>query len=518
MLFSKLFRREDKPDRRDAVALGLISALFAVVSFANITRWSIWFDEAFSAYLMRYNFVDIARYTSTDVHPPLYYWLLKCWTLVFGTSDLALRSFSAVVIFAAIVVTYLLIRELFGRRAAIWTGALLAISPMMVRFSEEARMYGLVLLIVAGATYVLVRATERPTRKKWLIYGLLVSLGMWTHYFTAVVWLSHWVWRWLVRGKFASTKRFFTKDWVHAHVLAVALYLPWLPFMAKQLGTVQGTGFWIRPVTPDSVMNFLTNTFLYLGHAETKDWYALIFVLTCAIAVGTSVYAYRHIDAKQRPWFVLTLTMAVAPVVLLFIASLPPLRPSFIERYLIPSSFWLIVTIAIALSVVTKRLSRRGYIMAEVVILTLILGIGNVYTYGNVNRNATPVEAQSMKQTMQMLAEFDDSSTPIVADSPWRFYEAIHYDTDKHPVYFVAEDDNKYGSYDMLRYSDFRKIKDIDEFGKTHGAIWYVSNWYNDEPRKPRGGKWQLERTVRGPSPLTNGSATRAYKYVYIGD
>ncbi len=517
MRLPKIFRRETKPNRWDGLALGLVSVVFLVVSFGNITKWSIWFDEAFSAYLMRYNMFEIARYTSTDVHPPFYYWLLKIWTLLFGTSDLALRSFSAVTILAAIIVTYFLVRKLFGQRAAIWTGALLAISPMVIRFSEEARMYSLVLLVVAAATYVLVLATERPTRKKWLIYGLLVSLGMWTHYFTAVVWLSHWVWRWVVRGKFASTKKYFTKDWVYAHVLAVGLFLPWLPFMAKQLGIIQGTGFWIRPVTADSMTNFFTNAFLFLEHGETKSWTALLFVVVSLVSLFAMIYGYRQLESRQRPWFALVITMAIAPVVLLFVASMPPMKPVFIERYLIPSAFWLTVSVAVGLSIVTARLGRLGYLMTAAVVCTFALGVSNVYAFGNFNRNAEPVEAQSVKQAMEMVASYDKLTTPIIADSPWRFYEAIQYDSDTHPVYFVAADDTIYGSYDMLRESDYRKIKDLRSFAHSHPTIWYLSNWYNDEPRSP-GGPWELEQVLVGPTPVGGASSARAYKYVYVGD
>lgn len=517
MKLPTLFRRSANPNRIDALALGLISIVFLIVSYANIARWSIWFDEAFSAYLMRYNMFDIARYTSTDVHPPLYYWLLKIWTSIFGTGDVALRSLSAVAILAAIIVTYHLIRKLFGRRAAIWTGGLLAISPMVIRYSEEARMYSVVLLIVAAATHMLVCATEHPTRKKWLIYGALVSLGMWTHYFTAIVWLSHWVWRWIVRGAFTSTKKYFTRDWIYAHLLAVGLFIPWLPFMAKQLGTVQGTGFWIKSVTADSLTNFLTNTFLFMEHSDVRNWAAVLFTVSCLISIASIAYGYRRLSSLQKPLYALVIVMGIAPVIFLVLLSMPPLRPAFIERYLIPSAFWLTVAIAVGLSVVTARMPRRGYLMTTTIALTFAFGVINVYTYGNFNRNATPLEAQSVKQVLEMVTSYDAGNTPVIADSPWRFYEAIHYDTATHPVYFVAADDVTYGSYDMLRDSDYRKIKDLKSFAYTHPTIWYLSNWYNNEPRRPEGA-WRLEQVLVGPTPVDGASSARAYKYVYIGN
>ena len=57
--------------------VGFILAAFTGITFATIGRSSIWFDEAFGAYLIRFNFAEIFHYTSLDVHPPFYYWLLK---------------------------------------------------------------------------------------------------------------------------------------------------------------------------------------------------------------------------------------------------------------------------------------------------------------------------------------------------------------------------------------------------------------------------------------------------------
>jgi predicted membrane-bound mannosyltransferase len=108
---TSLIDRREQLTARDYWFFGGAIALYVALTLGNITRWSIWFDEAFSAYLMRFDFFDIARYTANDVHPPMYYWLLKAWTSVFGTSDLALRLPSLLMIAASIVVIVLLLRN-----------------------------------------------------------------------------------------------------------------------------------------------------------------------------------------------------------------------------------------------------------------------------------------------------------------------------------------------------------------------------------------------------------------------
>ncbi|MBX9721681.1 MAG: glycosyltransferase family 39 protein, partial [Candidatus Obscuribacterales bacterium] len=128
------------------VLIGL--GIFATISFFNMTNSSIWFDEAFSAYIAQFNFAEIAAFTATDVHPPFYYWVLKVWTLLFGTSEVAFRSMSLLFGAGAIAAGYILARRFFGRLVAGVSLIFLVLSPMLIRYSDEARMYTLAVFII----------------------------------------------------------------------------------------------------------------------------------------------------------------------------------------------------------------------------------------------------------------------------------------------------------------------------------------------------------------------------------
>lgn len=509
---NRLFNRQDPWGKRDAWVLGGGLAVFAAISIGNISRWSVWFDEAYGLYLIRFGFADVAKYTAADVHPPLYYWTLKVWQMVFGNSELALRSLSLVMIMIAIVFVYLLVRRAFGLRAGALVMALLALSPMMIRYSEEARMYGMAMAIVTAATYVLVRATEKPTKKKWVIYGILVSLGMWTHYYTAIMWLSHWVWRYLTvrKGAMRQTARaFWTKPWVLSHVLAIGLFLPWLPLMIKQMANVQGGGFWIRPITATTPFNFLTNIMMYRENHEVQSWLAVLMLAVMAIVIVSIVATAKRLRGEQAVAYRLFMVMAFVPMLLLLILSLPPLRPSFVDRYLLPSiPFWFAL-IGIALSVQLKN--RRATIVIPAmgaVLAALVLGIIHVYTIGNYNKNANdPLPIRPTVRAMQAEAP----GVPIVASSCWRFYEMHYYDSPQNPVYFEATDNLTWGSYDMLRYDSYRKIYDTPAFAREHaGVIWYVGDWKAGDPVLPKSGDWEIIREVKLDTVADNVSTIHA--------
>lgn len=471
--------------RTDYIFVSLALVLFAWLALWNISGASIWFDEAFSAYIIQYNFLDIARYTATDVHPPLFYWLLKIWTFFFGQTEIGLRSMSVFFGAVAAVFGYLLTRRLFGRKAALVGIFILALSPLFIRYSQEARMYTLAAAIVLSATYVLMRALESKGRKLWVIYGVLVSLGMWTHYFTALAWIAHWIWRYVtirrtgVRAKELRLK-FFDKNWLTAYIVAVGLFLPWLPAMAIQLIIVQATGFWIIPVGVDTVTGYFGTLVFFLEHDHVTGWLAASLVAMGVLTTVLGIRVYKSGNRLFKRNYLLLLMLAAAPPIILFIVSLPPLTSSFVERYLLPaaaaSAFFMGVTLVYGLQKV--KLWKQG-IVYVVIVAMLISGLVNMYYYGNYNKNSrTGIET---KQLVKQAIAASSPGEPIIVASPWVFYEAVFYNSDEHPVYFVdAQTSYEFGSLDMLKYSDAHKIKDLKAFTKEHPTVWYIGYFDND--------------------------------------
>lgn len=514
---SKLTRKVLSIPGLDWILLGIGLVVFVLLVLHSISSSSIWFDEAFSAYISKFDFVQIAQYTAADVHPPFYYWVLKIWTSVFGTTELAFRSLSLLFGTTAITFGYLLVRRLFGRHSAWLTLLLLVLSPMLIRYSQEARMYTMAATFALSATYVLTIAMESKKRRMWVLYGILVSLGMWTHYFTAMVWLTHWAWRAVIvrqsgkRGK-KFIPAFFTKDWIIAHIVAVGLFLPWLPFMAIQLASIQGTGFWISPVTANTLTNYLTNVLMYLEHVKVLGWFAVLFVLVVVLLGYLSIRLYKSLNKKQRQSYLLVIMVAFVPVLLLFVVSLPPLKSSFVDRYLVPSaaSFSLFAGVTLALG--TRYLTKTWrVVIIGLVAGSMLFGIYNVYQYGNYNRNGSGGgESILTGEVVQEIAVRAHHNEPIIVASPWAFYEAVFYNTTDHPVYFVEADTQyDYGSLKMLQDNDQYKIKDLPGFVQKHPVIWYVGG----TPNQTVSATWQEMQRFTLKDPISGRETYGAIQY-----
>jgi uncharacterized membrane protein len=500
----------------DILFLLIALGIFATITLINAPRASIWFDEAFSSYISQFSFAQIAHYTALDVHPPLYYWVLKLWEMLFGTSALALRSLSIFFGGATIVVAYAFARRQFGRLVAAVTLLFLTLSPMFIRYSDEGRMYTLAALIALGATYLLVKATETNRRRTWVLYGILVGLGMWTHYLIAFIWISHWVWRAIItRQSTIKWKtfwpKFFTKNWVIAHVVAIAVFLPWVPAMLYQLGVIQVAGFWIGPVGPDSFSNYFTNLFLYLDHGQVFGWLAVVMLSILLLLAVLAVKVYRSFNKAEKQKYLLVVVLSFAPVIIMFLSSLPPLRPDFVERYALVGMIAFTLFAAVTILVGSRKWHPILRALPIVAIAgMMIYGVTNVYLYGNYNKNSdTHILTHEVIEGIDAKAK---PGEPIIANTPWIFYEAVFYTTSDHPVYFIdSQTQYIYGSLEMLRTNDQHKIKDLTAFTKEHPTVWYIGN--SSQDLVPPVSSWKEVDSVTTKSPINGSTNYRAAEF-----
>ncbi|MDH6578106.1 glycosyltransferase family 39 protein [Kitasatospora sp. MAP5-34] len=147
---------------------------------------------------------------NVDAVSGAYYLLMHFWISAFGDTPTVLRLPSALAMAGAAVFVALAARKLFGVRTAVVSGLLFAVVPSISRYAQEARSYAFVLLTVAAATWLLLRALERPSVLRWLPYAACVALAGLFHMVSlvflcghAVIVLMRW-WRgrdrWLLLG------------------------------------------------------------------------------------------------------------------------------------------------------------------------------------------------------------------------------------------------------------------------------------------------------------------------------
>ena len=169
------------------VVLLVLGAAFAL-RLHRLEDANIWWDEGLAVWAARQPLAQIARWTASDVHPPLYFWLLHGWRLLVGDHEFAVRFLSAASGTLTVATLWVLGRRLFPSRPSVATlGALfLAFSRFAVWWSQEARMYMLGGLLV---TLSLACAVGWRADRPWRVVGyvLAAAAGLWTLYLLVLV-------------------------------------------------------------------------------------------------------------------------------------------------------------------------------------------------------------------------------------------------------------------------------------------------------------------------------------------
>ncbi len=159
-----------------------------MLRFTRIGHQSYWYDEANTVRLLHLSFGKmLGDLRLTESTPPLYYGLAWVSARLFGFSETAIRSVSALAGVATIPVVYELGRIALSRRAGLIAAALTACSPFLVWYSQEARSYELLVLMAAVVLLLAVRARERPTPARLAAWAVACCLGLLTHYFALLV-------------------------------------------------------------------------------------------------------------------------------------------------------------------------------------------------------------------------------------------------------------------------------------------------------------------------------------------
>ncbi len=163
--------------------LALLTAAAAALRFTSLGVQSFTTDEGFTVEIARHSFGGILSAVShTESTPPLYYYLAWGWRHVFGTGEAGMRSLPALFGTATVPASYAAARELFSRRVGLLCAALVAFNPLLIWYSQNARAYSLLGLLLVLGLWMFARVLNGD---RWAIWwwGAISALALATHYF-----------------------------------------------------------------------------------------------------------------------------------------------------------------------------------------------------------------------------------------------------------------------------------------------------------------------------------------------
>jgi uncharacterized membrane protein len=367
---------------RLALLLILLGAL--ALRLFRLGQDSLWYDETVSTFLAGSSLPELIRHTAGDIHPPLYYILLRGWMLTMGYGsgradpagiglEFAAAFLSTAFGVALVALVYALTCRIADRRVALFAAGAVAFSPFNVWYSQEVRMYTMGAFLGALVVYALVcalqgsssgasasgpprstSALQRPATGRqqgnrwWTVYALAAAAGMATLYYFALLLVAVNVWAlWRIAAQedrrrtkkpapgANQTSRF--RAWLRANLVAFVLYLLWLPIAVRQ-AIDPPVPAWRAAPLPTTALIESWNA-LALGQSAPGYLWPLLVVILGVYILGLALFEARG----QRSIAALLLLATFGPLALILLLS--PITPLFHVRYLFTYSpaFYIVV-------------------------------------------------------------------------------------------------------------------------------------------------------------------------------
>jgi len=332
---------------RYRATLALILLLAFGLRVHQLDAQSLWYDEGVTARVAQMGAGALARWTADDIQPPLYYLLLGGWLRLFdpwpGNIAYLMRFFSAGFGLLLTALMASLARRLWHACAGLLTALVVAVSPLMVYYSQEARMYAMLLFLVTLAAYWVVRqldylgrrtpGAERRRLGYLALYAVTGLAAMYTHYFAGFALLAlglYWAHVWVRESRNVRALGGFAL----ANLVMLMGYLPWLPAMWRRFQV--DASYWtgrlkLNEAVQKTLVNFVAGAREVFRVEDALVW--LPWFGLAAIAWLAALMAIRR-RGKQRPVALILHWLILPPAIILFLAYR---TPKFNPRYLLIS-------------------------------------------------------------------------------------------------------------------------------------------------------------------------------------
>ncbi|MBI5876345.1 MAG: glycosyltransferase family 39 protein [Chloroflexi bacterium] len=325
-----------------------------------------WFDEAASYYIAGKGLAGILDYArlSPGEHPPVYYWPFLLWMNAAGTTEFALRYFSLFFGVLFVPLFYRFARRHFDHRLALLATLLAVPMPFLVTYSQEARMYTLVMCLSVLAADYFLRWVRGDSRAAWLHF-LFIALALSVHYYALLLLAAEDVYLLSRRDLW----RRVGLPLALAHLVLGGALAAWL-FSAR--GAVASVGLAFRnPLFAgrsfDETARIAVDLMVggvVIRPLDLPDY--LLSALGWLLVLLGILWAHRHLDAWSRgaPLRAWLFAVAIVPVLL---ATVVPYV--YAARYLfvtIPAWLLLLASGLLSLRTHPRRAAAAGLLLAVI--------------------------------------------------------------------------------------------------------------------------------------------------------
>jgi 4-amino-4-deoxy-L-arabinose transferase-like glycosyltransferase len=376
---------------RHAALLGIL-ALAVLVRLPTLLGQSYWIDELITVGAVPMSWGDMYHRLlfGGETHPLLYCTLLKLWTLLFGTSKLALRLFSVTAGTLFVLACHRLTARLLSPRLALATALLAALSPYALYYSQEVRSYmlfGLLCTASYGYFYAYVETRRKRDQVLWI---LVQAAAFHTHVYGAFVLAAQCAY--VLHRRWRRGDRALLHDHVGACLLLALSFLPWMGvILVLKAQYLAGTP--LGHQEPIGLGHFAYAVYaLFLGYSlgpSVEDLHRLHGLAAVARAHGVVtalailsllpllVLGVRRIGAMPGARVRVALGAGVPLAAAFGVSLLSTLALNV--RFLIPVLPFFLMVLAAGLGDLLERGARAALVAAPFAV-AVVVSLGNYYT------------------------------------------------------------------------------------------------------------------------------------------
>lgn len=445
---------QKKLSSRVLILWGAIMAAGAVLLFTGITNESLWYDESYTGALVRRSMADIISITGGDNHPPLYYLMLRVFTLIFGNTVFSLRAFSVI---GALLLASLGIgpvRRALGERVGILYTILSFTMPITVAMAQEARMYTWAAFWVTGCALYGFFSYEEGKLKDWILFCVFSVTAAYTHYYAllAVIIICAFVLLMMLIKK----KKLIPFLYVAA-AMAVA-YIPWLVKLISAMNRVRAS-YWIPPVTTDVIQKTFAYPFSNKFFVPLSGSFPAFCYMIAAIILSWGILS----KIFQKDKKVILPIIAQGTYLLTIIAGIVAswvIRPVLVERYMVNVLGLFILALSFAMANLGKKITPT------IVALVLILAVSGLQIHHTLtNRFNGPMKEAVQTLQVQPGDIFLHTDEHTIGTFSYYYPDNMNY-------YYVRQGNGGFSNFDAFQPNGVL-VSSLDEIPKDR-QVWLV--------------------------------------------
>lgn len=309
----------------------ILIIILSIIFFSVNNLYSYYsFDEAYSITIIQNNFKEIIYVTKNDVHPPLYYFMLKLFTLLFGNEVFVMRMFSLLGVVLTMVLALYPIRKIFGDNISISYLVLFLLTPATQYLTGEIRMYSWVMFFVTLSAIYAYLSYKYNKFKYWFVLSLSSIISAYLqNYGLVTVGLIYGV---LIILIFITKKKNSFLPLSLSILTCCISYLPWLIILLKQINTIIDIPYWIQEPTFFDIIRYPYYIFETGGKSLLYTFFEFLMPILCLLIIISSSFVNR-IEEKEILGILslsIFILISFSGIILSFL-----IKPIFVPRYMV---------------------------------------------------------------------------------------------------------------------------------------------------------------------------------------